>query len=447
MNVPDPQDTNSQNHNDSMLDARRAALIIIGSVLNARQPFDTVLEINQDFKQLDIRDRAFVRMMVTTALRRLGEIDAFIKRASDKPDQNLQPMLKNILRLGIVQILYLNVPDHAAVDTSVRLAENQGLSKFKGLVNALLRNIARSHGDWEEEIDPSRSDMPEWLLKMLEEDYGAERADSIARASLREAPLDISVKSPEKADQIARDIGGVKLWNGSIRLESAGQVHQLEGYDDGSWWVQDVAASLPVQIMGDIAGRDVIDLCAAPGGKTAQLASAGAYVHSLDRSARRLERFMDNMRRLRLDKNVTPVSADASVWKPAEQADAVILDAPCSATGTIRRNPDIIHLKSQSDVLKMGEVQRNLLRNAADMVKPGGLLIYCTCSLQKREGEDQIDWFLSSDSRFQRVPVTADDLFGESFPITEDGDIRTLPDMLADIGGMDGFFVARLARV
>ena len=388
----------------------------MGSVLNAQQPLDTVIDINPDYKNLDMRDRGFVRMLVTTCLRRLGEIDTLIAKAQDKPDSRFQPVLRNILRLGMAQILYLNVPDHAAVDTSVRLTQSHGLGKFKGLVNGILRNLTRNVETWRSEIDPVRVNIPDWLYDRWLEDYDGATADKIAQASLQEAPLDLSVKDSGRLEQtvemLSKKLSGEILWNGTLRLESGGQIPDLAGYDDGTWWVQDISASLPVHILGDVTGRDVIDLCAAPGGKTAQLAARGAFVQSLDRSARRLKRLMDNMDRLRLTDQITPISADAAVWQPEEAVDIVVLDAPCSATGTLRRNPDILHLKSERDVIKMAEVQRRLLVHAASMIKPGGTLLFCTCSLHKQEGEDQIDWFLSGDPRFRRVPVSPDD-FGE----------------------------------
>ena len=450
MGSPDVQNTKNDSNStvsETMLAPRRTALVILASILNAHQPLDTVLEINPDFKKLEGRDRAFVRMLVTTTLRRCGEIDALIQKAQDRPDHPLQPVLKNILRLGLAQILFLNVPDHAAVDTSVRLAENQGHAKFKGFVNAVLRNILRNQPDWSQTLEPEKVNIPLWLYDLWEVEYGPAQTLEMSKASLAEAPLDLTSKDPSKAKSIAASVGGTILWNGTIRLDpGSGQIPELEGYRDGSWWVQDMSASLPVGLMGDLTGKDVIDLCAAPGGKTAQLASKGAYVKSLDRSARRLERFMDNMRRLRLESHVEPVTADASVWHPKEQADIVLLDAPCTATGTIRRNPDM-HLKTENDVRKMTGVQKTLLKNAAAMVKPGGTLIYCTCSLQKEEGEDQIDGFLSGDVPFRLVPYTADEVAGHTELINEDGHIRCLPNMMADSGGMDGFFVARLVRI
>ena len=446
--VSDPVNLSAGNGTGHALLARRASLIILGSVLDKKQPLDTVLEINPDFKSLDSRDRGFVRMLVTTTLRRLGEIDKRIRRAQDRPDQSLQPVLKNILRLGMAQILFLNVPDHAAVDTSVQLAEKQGLAKFKGLVNGILRNLIRHNEQWAEHIDPAGDNIPDWLLEMWENEYGQEAARTAALACLAEPPLDMTVKSDDRIQDVADKLGGTVLWNGTIRLQTGtGQIQNLDEYQDGSWWVQDVSAALPVSLLGDITGKDVIDLCAAPGGKTAQLAARGAHVQALDRSARRLERFMDNMRRLRLEKNVLPVSADASVWSPKDPVDIVLLDAPCSATGTIRRNPDILHLKSERDVYKMNGVQRTLMKNAASMLKSGGILIFCTCSIQKEEGEDQLDWFLSTDAPFRRVPIAPDEVGGQDYLLNDEGDIRILPHMMGEQGGMDGFFIARLVRV
>ena len=268
-----------------------------------------------------------------------------------------------------------------------------------------------------------------------------------AHARHRRSEPDRSAARPHRQIR-SRGLGakleGTVLPTGTIRRASGGQVSELPGYDEGAWWVQDAAAALPAKLFGDIAGKTVYDLCAAPGGKTAQLAATGAKVTSLDRSERRLRRLTANLERLNLWADT--LTADAATWKPEELADAVLLDAPCSATGAIRRHPDIMRLKSQEDVTKLAGAQRRLLAHAVDLVKPGGTLIYCTCSLQPEEGEQRIDHLLASGAPMERSPVTPDELGGLSELINERGEVRTLPGQLAELGGIDGFFIARLVR-
>ena len=302
--------------------SREVALDMLGRILNKRQPMDVVLDQHHGFQNLTPRDRGFVRMMLATTLRKLLEIDRIILEMQTRPDQPLPPALTNILRLGVVQLLYLNTADHAAVDMSVRLAQSSRLSKFKGLVNAILRNIQRHKNA--QDLETEKSDnIPPWLFSMWVNDFGIDIAQKIAAASLNEAELDITPKNPSQSQKIADMLGGDVLWNGSIRLPAGGQVQNREGYEDGSWWVQDISAALPVRFLGEVIGRTVLDLCAAPGGKTAQIAAAGGHVQAIDRSAKRLERLMENMRRLRLDKMVEPISADVSVWRPKNLADAI----------------------------------------------------------------------------------------------------------------------------
>ena len=426
---------------DSTLASRNAALDLLESVLRKKIPLDDAFDAHEGLDALEPRDRGFVRLMVATVLRRLGQIDALVSAALTKPDPVRAGVL-DVLRLGTAQLVFLDTPPHAAVDTSVAAAERRGLSHYKGLINAVLRRVAREGADQAKKQDAGRLNTPDWLWLAWRTAYGTPRNRGIVEANLIEAPLDLTAKA-SPAEWAGR-LEGAVLPTGTIRRASGGQVTELPGYDEGAWWVQDAAAALPAKLFGDVRSKTVYDLCAAPGGKTAQLAAAGAEVTALDRSERRLRRLSANLERLNLWAET--LTADAATWKPEQPADAILLDAPCSATGAIRRHPDILRLKTQEDVAKLAGAQRRLLAHAVDLVKPGGMLVYCTCSLQPEEGEQRIDHLLNSGAPVERLPVDPGELGGLSELINERGEVRTLPGQLAELGGIDGFFVARLVR-
>ncbi len=432
--------------NISGLSTRRVAFGVLHQVLLQKQPLDQVLDRDEQFNALEGRDRGFARMLIATTLRYMGVMDVLLLKLQDEP-RDVKPLqLKIILYIGIAQMLYMKVPDHAAIDTTVTLSEREGMPKKKAFVNAILRRFQREGKDLLEKLDPVQAAIPEWLLATWIANYGLKEAANIAQALLSEASLDISVKSSEEIEYWSGEFNATLLSTGSLRLQEAGNITNLPGFDDGQWWVQDASAALPVKLMGDLNGKTVVDLCAAPGGKTAQLAAQGAQVIALDRSAKRLERLKENMQRLTLEDNVEVVVSDGAAWETNDLVDAVLLDAPCSATGTIRRHPDVMHLKSQKDVDQLRSIQMRLLENSVNMLKSGGTLIYCTCSLQKSEGEEQVEKFLSARDDIQRAPVTAEELNGLSEAITDKGDVRILPYYFAAQGGMDGFFISRLVK-
>jgi 16S rRNA (cytosine967-C5)-methyltransferase len=349
------------------------------------------------------------------------------------------------LLLGAAQILFLDVKDHAAVDLSVRLVQDQKhTARYAGLVNAVLRRIAREGKRDLVNLDTLALDTPHWLIARWAQHYGETTARAIAAANLQEPALDLTVKSD--AESWAQKLSGQVMPNGSVRLIPHGPVTALPGFDEGAWWVQDAAASLPMRLLGDVRDKAVADLCAAPGGKSAQLANAGAHVTSVDRSAPRLKRLSENFARLGLQ--ATVVAADAATWKGGP-FDAVLLDAPCMATGTIRRHPDIPWLKGEDDLKKLVALQQRLLDNAAALLKPGGMLVYCTCSLEPEEGEQQIAGLLARNAAMRRQPIGAAEVFGADF-VTAEGDMRTLPchwpQSDSRLSGLDGFFAARLVR-
>lgn len=428
------------------LGARHAAHDILNSVLIGKQSLDAALEDSPPLKKLSARDRAFTRMLVATTLRRLGQIDDLINKALERPDSIKNDSLKNILRLGVCQLMFMDVPDHAAVDTSVRLTEANAMDSQKGFVNGVLRTMTRTGKEWLARQDAGRLNTPEWLLKMWIADFGLRTAAEIAQANLSEATLDITVKDAESKVHWASTLKASELSTGTLRKMSGGAVQDMPGFGEGMWWVQDAAAAIPARLFGNLNGCHVVDMCAAPGGKTMQLAAMGASVTAIDRSAQRLKRVKENLERLRLEEKVEIIASDATVWKPKEAPQRILLDAPCSATGTIRRNPDVPHLKTPQDLQRLVDTQTRILNHAADILGSGGILVYCTCSLQKCEGEDQIEALLKARPDMQRVPIDLAEVGMYQDFINENGDLRIMPFHLAAHGGIDGFFVSRLTK-
>jgi 16S rRNA (cytosine967-C5)-methyltransferase len=429
------------------LAARRVAADLIDGVLRRRRPLDVQLESKPDnvgFLALPDRDRALARRVTATVLRRLGTLRALIGQFLDRGIPKDAPRVESILLIGAAQILWLEVPDHAAVDLSVRLAQaDRHAGRYVGLVNAILRRTAREGPARLADLDPVALDTPAWLLDRWRAAYGDDTADAIARANGEEPALDLTVRS--EPDSWAARLRGRVMPTGTVRTIAQGAVSLLPGYVEGAWWVQDAAAALPARLLGDVTGRSVADLCAAPGGKTLQLALTGAAVTAVERSATRLSRVRENLDRMHL--NATLVNADAAEWNGGP-FDAVLLDAPCSSTGTIRRHPDIPWLKQEADLAGLIALQRRLLDRAVTLLKPGGTLVYCTCSLEPEEGVGQIDDLLAREPRLRRQPIVAGEIAGADAFLTAAGDLRTLPlhwpSDEARMGGLDGFFAARL---
>ncbi len=391
---------------------------------------------------LPARDRAFARLLVATVLRRLGQIDALIAHCLNTPLPPRAAMVHDMLRLGIAQLLFLRTPPHAAVATTVDLAELRGFISHKGLVNAVLRRLSQEGPGLVAQQDAARLDTPDWLWRGWSQAYGEERTRGIALAHLKEAPLDLTVRrDPETwRDQLE----AILLPTGTLRRTGGGAIMSLPGYSAGAWWVQDAAAAMPATLFGDIAGQRVVDLCAAPGGKTAQLAAAGARVTAIDRSPRRLDRLNANLARLSF--TVESLVADAATWRPPEPVRYVLLDAPCTATGAIRRHPDVPHLKTPDDVARLAAVQERLVAAAVEMLAPGGTLVYCTCSLEPQEGPQQVAKLMARGAPVTRRPIAPHEIGGLAECLTPDGDLRTLPSHLSEFDGIDGFFATRLVR-
>ncbi|MEQ9326485.1 MAG: transcription antitermination factor NusB [Rhodospirillales bacterium] len=381
-------------------------------------------------------DEAFARRLARTAIRRVGDIDQLVAQLMERPLPESSSRTRNALRIGVCELEFMETADHAATDEAVRLAD----PRHTGLVNAVLRNLVRRRDSLDRQAAPG-ANLPDWLYRSWVKAHGADRAAAIADALRAEPPLDLTC--PKDAAAWAERTGGALLPPSTIRL-AGGAVTTLPGYADGAWWVQDRAASLPATLLGDVAGLEVADLCAAPGGKTAQLAATGARVTALDRSAKRLERLSGNLARLGLAAET--VVADAASWEPGRKFDAVLLDAPCSATGTLRRHPDVAWTKRPADVASLAEVQRRILAAAANLVAERGRLVYCVCSLQPEEGPAVIEDFLKARPDWRLDPVTTSELPDLDTTIRPDGTVLTAPDVAASDGSLDGFYMARLNR-
>ena len=430
------------------LPARRIAAEILDGVLRRRRALDELLDGRQAPVGLDAlsdRDRALVRHIVATALRRLGSLRQVLDQCLDRGLPAEAPRVEAALLVGAAQILFLDVPDHAAVDLSVRLVQaDRHAARYSKLVNAVLRRIARQGADMLA-ADAVALDTPAWLLDRWTRHYGAGTARAIALANRTEPSLDLTVKS--EPEVWAARLGGCVLPTGSVRLIPHGPVPQLPGYHEGAWWVQDAAAALPVRLFGDARGHAIADLCAAPGGKAAQLACLGAHVTAVDRSPTRLERVRENLKRLSLMADI--VQADAAALE-AGPFDGVLIDAPCSSTGTIRRHPDIAWLKQETDLAGLTSLQARLLDHAVTLTRPGGTIVFCTCSLEPEEGEALITSFLAREPRVRRQPVDPAEVKGRSELVTAAGELRTLPIHFPAsdprLAGLDGFYAARLVR-
>lgn len=427
---------------------RLAALAILRATLERADPLESAVDRAFADGSLTARDRSFARALATVALRRLGSIDFVIGRLTKRPLPKNAAQTRQVLRLGLAQILFLDVADHAAVDTSVRLmagAPRAGDRALKGLVNAVLRRAVRENKALLAELaERPELDLPGWLHRRWRAAYGEEECRAIIEATRREPPLDITVKAPAEAVELAARLGARPLPTGSLRLAHAGRVDELAGFADGVFWVQDAAAALPARLLSRFDGP-VADLCAAPGGKTLQLAAQDrGPVTAVDRSAERCGLVADNLGRAGLTAEI--VAADLLDWRPERPFPRLLLDAPCTATGTLRRHPDIAWSKSEADVESLADLQSRLLERAVRLLAPGGVLVYCVCSLEPEEGPAQIAALLERRPDLSRLPVHADEIGGLAEAITPQGDLRTLPCMWPELGGMDGFYAARIVK-
>lgn len=422
---------------------RSVSLALFQATFRKKCPFDE--QMDALCQTLESRDRAFVRLVVSTTLRRLGEIDHVITHLLNKALPRKLFTVHDILRLGVAQILFLDIPPHAAVHSSVEIAKRGPFAPYSGLINAVLKRVATEGSHFLRPGQAAHMNTPKWLWKNWRQSWGHEATLAIAKMHEATPPLDITLHPNQDPSFWMNALDATLLPCGTLRRFTHGSVPDLPGFNDGVWWIQDAAASLPARLFGKVQEKNILDICAAPGGKTLQLSAAGACVTSVDCSSSRLTRLADNLRRTGL--HATLVQADAQTWRPLDQADGVLLDAPCTATGTIRRHPDTAHRKTPNDLYSLVSLQNKLLRSALTMVRPGGIIVYCTCSLQREEGEAQIMTLLSETNTVILDPITPQDIGNIPDVITPEGYLRTMPYQLGNQGGMDGFFTARLRRL
>jgi 16S rRNA (cytosine967-C5)-methyltransferase len=432
------------------LEVRATAAKLLAAAVDRKVSLDGMLDLthgNPAYKALNDADRALARAILTTALRHLPRLEAAISSLLESPLPEGARALHHVFIVAAAQILHLDVPSHAAVDLAVEQANRDPRNRrFAKLVNAVLRRLVREK-DEVLAATASVSPVPDWFRNRLIKAYGEVEADRIAEAQLTPPAIDLTVKGDPNA--WAEKLGGKLLPTGSIRLgQFEGSVTGLEGFDDGQWWVQDVAASIPAKLFGDLRGKRVADLCAAPGGKTAQLIAAGAEVTAVEQSSNRLARLKENLTRLGMTAEF--VSGDLFDYSPEEKLDGVLLDSPCSSTGTTRRHPDVLWTKGVQDIEKLAALQERMLRHAATLVKSGGIVVFSNCSLDPVEGERVVERVLANSPSLTRLPIDRANWPGLEDAITPKGEFRTTPAMLPSsedgfAGGMDGFFASVLS--
>ena len=429
-------------------DARGLALAILARVLDRRRALEDALaepSIAAVFNEAEERERRYALNLVRTTLRHLGQIDDLLAHLVDRPLPPRAGPTPHILRLGAADLLFLKTEPYAAVHSAVALAAGDAKARhFRGLVNAVLRRTANEGAQMRAAQKVEEVLLPQWLTDGWRRAYGEELGSAIIKAHLAEPPLDITLKPGLDLPEWAARLDAKALPTGSLRRVRAGQVAALPGFEEGAWWVQDAAAALPARLLGNLRGQTIIDLCAAPGGKTAWLAASGAQVIAVEKDASRAARLTANLKRLKLEAEI--INADARDYEPGAPADGVLLDAPCSSTGTIRRHPDLPWIKEPDDIRALTMLQQELLAAGFAMLKPGGTLVYSVCSLEPEEGEEIIERFLKTEKSAQRAPIGSSEISGIAPFITPEGDVRTLPSHWRELGSLDGFYAARIVR-
>ena len=432
------------------LECRLVATTLLTRVFDDGRNLDALCDRQHGMRQflaLNEKDRALARAIAITALRHRNRIAAIMNRLMDRPPPKNARFLIHSLHVAATQILFMDIPESAAVNLAVgAIKRDKRTIRFASLANAILRRMARETSELKKQTE-AISPFPDWFSKLLRTDYGKHNAERIAASVGQSAGLDISVKSDPEVWAV--NLEGFVLPTGSVRTSTPTPVHELPGFKEGQWWVQDAAAALPARLIQADAGSRVLDLCAAPGGKTAQLANAGYDVTALDISGSRLSRLHENLGRV--DLRVKTVCADILEWQPEELFDAVLIDTPCSSTGTIRRHPDVLWAKSAEDIDALAELQFNLVKRSAGFVRPGGCLVFANCSMLKNEGENLLNRIIESCPELEMSRVSSAEISGLDGLINGQGALRSLPyhfmnDDYPELSGLDGFFACRFIR-
>lgn len=428
--------------------SRVAAAQLVEMVLAKRMTIDDALDRVATKNRLSDEDKRLVHAISGCVFRKLPYIDTVLRHLMTQGKDPKPPILRNLLRVGIAQLLYMAVPEHAAVNTAVSATGSLRLSKQKGLVNAILRSAQRQKQQLLTDEPDALEMLPEWLKDGWVAHYGELESKAMAAAMAQEAPVDIVIKDAQASLHWAQMLEGEVLISGAVRVrQRGGHIASWPGFHDGAWWVQDLSASLPIKMLGDVSDKSVLDVCAAPGGKTQMLARGGAKVTALDIAPSRMKRVTENLARLNMAQQVQTVVADALKYKSATPFDIVVLDAPCSSTGTLRRHPELPWIHERNQLSKLTVIQRDMLRHCADLVKNEGIMLYCTCSLEPEEGESQVEAFLSERNDFKEIKRESDALSSLLQPGINNIGYRTKPHVLASSGGMDGFFIALLKKI
>ena len=421
---------------------RKKAIEILVKILENNKPLDNAFEEStkksSHFSNLINEDKSFCRLLISTTLRNLISIDYLLTKFLSKPLNKTPLKVLMILRINVAQSFFLKTPDHAVVNTSVELSGK----KWKGLVNGVSREILRNKDKAKKYLNESDK-VPNWLLKRWKRDWSKNYKDIFKGHLNLNPPIDLYVKN--NANYWARKLNGKKLGNNCVRLFTPGLITNLEGYELGEWWIQDYSSQIPVNLLEIQNNDDVLDLCAAPGGKTAQLISLGAKVTSIDNNKKRLFRLEQNLKRLNYKAIIR--NKDIRNFSTQKTWSKIILDAPCSSTGTLRKNPEIMYQKKESDIVSLSKLQSDLLDTAWDLLKEDGTLIYCTCSLEKEEGENQIESFIKRKKNSLLDEINTSEIDKKLNVSNQNKWLRIFPNSLNYKGGNDGFFIARIKKI
>jgi len=443
---------NQKSEGKAGLDSRLVAIFLLTRIMDDGRNLDALTDAEHGlsrFLKLSPLDRSMVRAILVTALRKHNQIEHALNQLMSRKPPRKARFLIHALHISAAQILFMDLPDSAAVNLGVTaIGKDERTSRFKGMANAVLRRLSREKEIVLEKVQ-KQSAFPKWFEKQLQSDFGKEKTRAISQAVTLKPHVDLTVKY--NSEKWAEKLEGVVLTTGTVRLNNQTPVDQLEGFSEGEWWVQDAAATIPAKLFTLEKGSNILELCAAPGGKTAQLCNAGYNVSALDISSPRLARLEQNLARLKLQAKT--IEADILEWEPDQLYDGVLLDAPCSSTGTIRRHPDVLWTKSDTDISELAELQFQLLKKAVAFLKPGGELIFSNCSIFKKEGENLLARASKELPELSLNKITPSEVWNMEEIVNGQGAVRTLPYHLEtpdtkqqSLAGMDGFFACRFIK-